>query len=65
MRPFTESRTGAVKTLPSGRFISPAHLMAGMPLMEKLRSVPGPTRRTWSVACITSTSLSMARDILA
>ena len=41
MQPLTESRTGAVKHSPSGMLYSPQQGMAGMPWIEKERSVPG------------------------
>ena len=56
--------TGAVKISPSGILHSPAHLIAGRPLMEKERSVPGPTMRTMSVFSISALSGFIARSIL-
>ena len=64
MVPFTDSRTGAVYTSPSGIFIWPAHGIAGIPLMEKVMSVPGPVIRTRSVRFISYASGSIARAIL-
>ena len=37
MTPLTQSRTGAVKTSPSGMFTLPSQGMAGMPLMLKVQ----------------------------
>ena len=54
--PSTESRTGAVKTSPSGMFISPAQGTTGMPAMENLRSVSGPVMWTSLAALIRATS---------
>ena len=48
MWPLALSMTGAVNTSPSGRLHSPAHGMAGSPLMEKEMSVPGPVIFTYS-----------------
>ena len=61
--PLTESFTGAVYTSPSGIFLSPQHLMVGIPFMEKLKSVPGPKMRTLSVRFINSTNGSIALPI--
>ena len=64
--PLTESRTGAVKTSPSGMFTFPSHGIAGMPRIEKDRSVSsGPFSRTRSVCSISFFSGCIARDIFA
>ena len=50
MMPLAEVLTGAVKTSPSGMLTRPSQEMAGMPLMQKERSVrAGPLMRTRSV----------------
>ena len=59
MCPCTESRTGAVKTSPSGMLYSPPQTIAGMPLMEKRRSVPGPLISTLSAFSIAAFSAFM------
>ena len=46
MVPFTDVFVGQENTSPSGTFRSPAQGIAGMPLMLKVRSVPGPTSLT-------------------
>ena len=56
MWPFTESRTGAVKTSPSGMFISPAQGTTGMPAIENFRSVSGPVMWTSRAAAMRSAS---------
>ena len=48
----TDLRTGALKTSPSGILRSPAHSTAGMFLMLKRNSVPGPRISTLSVFSI-------------
>ena len=46
------SRTGAVKTSPSGMFRSPLQGITGMSLIENSSSVPGAVIRTRSAASI-------------
>ena len=54
--PSTLSRTGAVKTSPSGMLRSPQQGTTPTPLMLKRRSVgPGPLMCTWSVRFMRST----------
>lgn len=60
MWPLALSMTGAVNTSPSGRLHSPAHGMAGSPLMEKEMSVPGPVIFTYSAFSIMAASFRMA-----
>ena len=63
MTPFTEVFTGHENTSPSGMLRVPSHFFAPMPLMLKLRSVPGPFRCTRSVLAINFCSGPMARAI--
>ncbi len=63
--PSTESRTGAVKTSPSGMFISPAQGTTGMPSIENRRSVSGPVMCTCFARSIMATSGTSALAILA
>lgn len=55
--------TGAEYTSPSGIFKCPSHFIAFSPLIENVRSVPGPTMRTLSVRSIKAFSGSIACDI--
>ena len=48
MVPFTEFLTGQENTSPSGILRSPLHILAPMPLMLKVKSVPGAMRCTLS-----------------
>jgi len=63
--PFMDSLTGAEYTSPSGMFILPSHLTAPTPLMENVRSVPGPAMCTLSVLSISSFNGSIALLIFA
>ena len=58
-KPWTEFLTGQVKTSPSGILWVPPQVTAGMPLMEKVRSVPGPLIWTWSVRSMSALSAFM------
>ena len=63
--PFTLSLIGAVYTSPSGILQSPAHLTAGIFLIEKVISVPLPLILTLSALSMRLTRLSIALPILA
>ena len=62
--PFIDSRTGAVKTSPSGMLRCPTQGTAPIPWMLNSSEVsPGPTMRTWSVRSISSWSGRTARSM--